>query len=868
MPRLPGQPPPVDTLAVAKSYDALGLNVFPAKYRDKMTVVDWKKHQTVRTTGMLESWFRNGRLVNFWVMCGQMSKVIVIDCDSEAGDKWWRAQLGDDIMDNTAIVKTSKGRHYWFRIPDEYDRPVQSWSVHPNRERGDAFAESFDVRADRTGVIVPPSVHETGFIYQWERDLDMALYAPASLLSGALRETAPRSSVTTGPHTAPDYAGATRSLLVRLLENPPGEGGRNEWLTRVAGHYAKQFHNQRDIYNQLLADANVKLLPPLQETEFHKLANSVWKAEHETNERRAVDGDCGWLKGNGKRLFTQVQVTSGDTREYDLAEYGNFDIEARGATQMLDGTWTYWVTIQTPTGVVDTLLRASTCGDDRKFRSWLASFRCQVVTPYNIFPREMSPGIRVQRYLDSQNPPSISIAESLGWEQSLLEGAGAYVTHEGLITAAGRMPADRSGVRTDPVLLSSGFAPHQYGFERDADEARRVLEEVLTFHDESVCSTFGAWWAACLLKPQILANSALFPFMAIQAPSESGKTNGFFDMMVQLNGNTRGETVPTYAALRSMVSAHNNGIVWVDDLDDPSQLMELLRAATSGGTISKMGEDRASTVNQVMRAPIVLSGEQLGMNTQKALIDRAISLSVRSPTGRMSRHNPSRPQWDDVLRLRRQYPQGLSVLAGWYVQEALVVAERVLSSVGGLRGGRGRAGDKVAVLRAGARLLDHLCGHGGAWDGHGLHATRVESWLSGHAGQSLGTSDNALTLELMPWALRSYNFPDHPEVGENGRTHTPVWVHGWAGRDTLWDEVTVWVNTDLLAEAWERAKHGRIEKRTQTAGALRDQLDSLQTVASRQFRLRGSSGSHPRLRYMGLVGESARSVILRAQGPR
>jgi len=92
-----------------------------------------------------------------------------------------------------------------------------------------------------------------------------------------------------------------------------------------------------------------------------------------------------------------------------------------------------------------------------------------------------------------------------------------------------------------------------------------VLDEVLTYHDETVTSVFGAWWAACLLKPQIEVATSLFPFVAIEAPSESGKTNGFFQMMTQLNGNTRGETQPTKAALRDMAAAHRNGIVWVDD---------------------------------------------------------------------------------------------------------------------------------------------------------------------------------------------------------------------------------------------------------------------------------------------------------------
>jgi hypothetical protein len=850
-PRQPSQ------LEIAQELDSWGLQVLPARHRDKAPIIPWKRHQVQRTTKMLPTWFREGSNHNFWVLCGRVSGVIVVDCDSATGDRWWRDQLGDDIMNATAKVKTAKGHHYWFRIPTDWTQGVPSWAVHDD-------AMSFDVRADGTGVIVPPSVHETGLIYQWVNPLETAHEAPAALLDGSLRAVTGDSPANAAGAVGTGAGGGTRSLLARLLANPPAEGGRNDWLAKVAGHYAKQFHEAHDAYSQLTADANQKLNPPLDEAEFNKTINSIWESEHENNPQRSLDADCGWIKGNGKTLFTQVQRSHGDERVYDLAEYANFDIEARGITRDTDQSTLYLVNLRTREGDIELILPGKVLGDDRKLKAWLAGYRCQVWQPHNMFPKDGSPGVRIQRYLDSHNPPAIEVSPTLGWNQQVLEEKGAFVTHEGIILASGAISANESGVRANPVLLSSGIAPHQYGFERDADEASRVLREVLTFHDEQVTAVFGSWWAACLLKPQLQQRSSLFPFVGIQAPSESGKTNGFFDMMVQLNGSVRGETVPTKAVLRNMIAAHNNGIVWVDDLDDPGYLMELLRAATSGGTISKMGEDRTSAVESKLVAPVVISGEQLGLGTQKALLDRAVMINVASPVGRRSLHDPTKPQWDDILALREQYKAGLHVLAGWYVTKALTVEARVVAGLRECRGeGTGRAGDKVAVLRAGSRLLDHLVGHGGAWEGRGTYATRLDEWLAGR-DTSVGENENSLTLEVIPWALANFNFPLRPATSDRGGPATPAFIENWESRGKLDNNVIVWINTDLLAEAWRLSRH-TVEVRTQSAEALKDQLGPLSLGRVRQFRLQGEGG-HVKRYYRPITGDLALRIIRRAQG--
>jgi len=305
------------------------------------------------------------------------------------------------------------------------------------------------------------------------------------------------------------------------------------------------------------------------------------------------------------------------------------------------------------------------------------------------------------------------------------------------------------------------------------------------------------------------------------------------------------------------------------DLDDPAYLMELLRAATSGVSLTKMGEDRESVKNTPIVSPIVISGEALGLGTQKALIDRAITLKASNPTSRRSFKDPEKPQWDDILELRAAYPEGLHVLAGWYVQDALSVVDKTLEAVrAGRAGGSGRASDKVAVLRAGARLMDHMLRLEGAWTIRGPNARRLEKWLANNLVDSEGapitSNENTLTLEVLPWALRKWKFPTKPLAGERGDMDTPVYIKNYEPEDSLFGSgMVLGFSADLLAEAWEDHKRGRQEKRTTTAESFREQAKALGWHSTQQKIVNGGGR---RASYFRSSDDVARSTIRRAIG--
>lgn len=876
---------PIGPLATAQSLAKLGLQVLPARYQHelKAPTIPWKKHtDKLATPVLLASWFKGTAPKNFWVMTGGISGVVVIDCDNAEADAWWRETLGDAVLSATTQSRTSKGTHYWFRIPESWrGKSIKSWSKHPLKEGEN---RSFDFRADGTGVIAPPSVHETGVVYTWTVPFSQLQDAPEALLDGTLRTAAPgqEAGVTmAAPVVARIGPGGRTGGLSDLLASPPSEGGRNVWLTNVAGHIAQQFRGNEDLYRTFCAEANGKLSPPLDGAEYEKTVSSIWASEQGKPQDQIVgiaawDEDAGWLRGHGRRIVTQTRRPNpeeGGDPIYEAGNWADFDAKCLGIIIGDEGEENdYWVSFlrTNSTDPLDTVLPGKILGDTGRLTAWLANKRMTILPPDNLFPRSGGYGVRLQRYLESQNPPKMRTTQQLGWSATALQGAGGFITFDNVLTATQKLPFTEAGIRPDPRMRGQGAASHHYGFSGSKKEARAVLREVLTFHEETACSVFGAWWAACLLKPQLQGGeSGMFPFMALEAASESGKTSGFFNMMVKLNGSTRGQAISTHATLRNSMAAHHNGIVWIDDMDEPGRTMELLRAATAGGSISKQGGDGFDrTIEFHLVAPVFLSGESLGVSNQKALADRAVQIKVSSPTSRMSLKDPTKLQWADMEALEARYPNGLSALSGWYVQLALQQEPqaRVALTEAKSVAGRGRAAKKNAVLLAGAMLLDSLVASSpddatAAWKGAGTHYGRVVAWVKAQQGE-YHEQDNALTMEVLPWALRHFNMPDKPEYREDGRSD-PVFVEGYGDAGKLGGAgPVVWFNVDLLASAWAREHRGKVQDRVHSADSLQKQVALVRAGTSKLKRMVNGKP----LRFAQIGGDMALRVITLAQG--
>lgn len=775
---------------VAKTIQQLGWNVIPVAVGEKGPKIQWREWQKKKqTTADLQELFGDLDACNFWIVAGRVSGLAVIDVDSDEADEWLRGQIPN--LDRTwHVITPSGGKHYYFHYP------TGSFPSRALRNKG----IEIDIKSDGGGVVIPPSKGYRWVIDPWTN--------PAALKEIPVSFLRKLSS--------PDGVKATddtpKKMGLRQLLNAAktmGEGeGRNDHLTKIAGHYARKFVPDQDegwgSYSAALVKAN-KLFPePLPKEEFGKLRKSVWKAERDKAQQEwTTPSQQAWsLEEQDGRL---IAVSNKGLVEF----WGDFDVRADAVAYDSErGEMWFRVVLYSdiwPDGYHD-LMSSAVLASSQRLMAWLMGRGFGIEWTR----KTINHGVMLLKYLQRQKPPEQSVLECHGWH----DGVG-FVYGGNLITADGITKSDHV------VMLPKDWAPFKYG-DTDEGEAREVLNEVLTFQDETVASVFGSWWASTFLKGQIIRYTSLFPFLALEAASESGKTRGFFALMIELSGLTVGPGQFTGAALRDRLSAHRNGIVWIDDRTRVDADLDLIRLATSEEYMTKMGEDRTRHERRRLVAPVVLSGESLGaIVTSKAYMDRAILLDAPSPVGRVSLRDSSRSQWDDVQELHYRYNQDLSQLAGTIVRMALK-NEDLVEQIPKVRRGVGRNADKWAALLCGATILSRMTEDR-------THYDRVKSWLfdGGHKGQR--SMEDALTLLVIPrvWKLAGYPTQPWREIG----VPNPVWFDR--------SRSCGWIHLPSLASDWlEYAQRTRtFDPRTQDASALNRQRVSSGLTHSHRFGL-------------------------------
>lgn len=211
--------------------------------------------------------FSDGPSYNVGVACGP-SGIWVVDEDTPGEFSRLCASLGIEVP-RTYRVQTGKGYHFYFR------QPVGGPAIRNADLRTQGF--NTDIKGDGGYVVGAHSVHYSGAIYEPEDDLAEIVAAPPELVA-FLRGT-PRGATT--PRSNP-----ARQSLAELLADPParGEGRMNNWLKDVAGHYAKQHHNDRAKYDARLREAAALADPDYED--LGKVADSIWKAERRNHPER------------------------------------------------------------------------------------------------------------------------------------------------------------------------------------------------------------------------------------------------------------------------------------------------------------------------------------------------------------------------------------------------------------------------------------------------------------------------------------------------------------------------------------------------------------------------------------------------------
>jgi replicative DNA helicase len=151
--------------------------VFPCKPGEKIPLTPNGFKDATVDTGKIAEWWRRWPDANVAVATGQVSNLLAVDIDDRNGGN---ETLDGLISKYTPLPHTVEsltgggGQHLLFRYP--------GGGV---RSGANKLGPGVDVKADGGYIIVPPSVHPSGGVYQWEiasRPTDTPIHEPPEWL--------------------------------------------------------------------------------------------------------------------------------------------------------------------------------------------------------------------------------------------------------------------------------------------------------------------------------------------------------------------------------------------------------------------------------------------------------------------------------------------------------------------------------------------------------------------------------------------------------------------------------------------------------------------------------------------------------------
>lgn len=236
----------MNPIPYAQEYAKKGWQTFPLKAKDKIPFVKWADVATCDAQ-MIMGWFDNYPDANIGIACGSRSGIVVLDVDAGHGGYESLTKLIEKhgAFPETPVSKTgSGGEHIFFKHP----------GVEIRNSAG-KLGQGLDIRADGGYVVAPPSIHPNGNTYEWAVE-DVELADMPAWMVEALKE-APK------PEAKPQAG----EVIV--------EGGRNDYLTRMAGAMRRKGFNEDEIFASLQIHNRRVCNPPLSDGEVYQVAHSI-----------------------------------------------------------------------------------------------------------------------------------------------------------------------------------------------------------------------------------------------------------------------------------------------------------------------------------------------------------------------------------------------------------------------------------------------------------------------------------------------------------------------------------------------------------------------------------------------------------------
>lgn len=323
------------TLAAALEYAALGWSVLPLCPADHVGVGkahrgcnspgkrpffpphgggEWKEFQARRATGdEIRRWWDAHPKLNLGVALGPVSGLVGIDVDDGEGEQLL-LELANGDLPQTWEYTTGKGRRLLYALP------AGATVVNQAFKRPGTEIEILRFMSQGGQVVLPPSVHPNGSTYRW-----VSFQGPGDL------PLAPVPNWLRGERANPK-AKAARPADGELIT----AGGRNNYLTSLAGAMRRVGADEETIYAGLTATNSGRFDPPLEDAEVRSVARSVARYSPDEAARGAVPEFKTREDGDYERRFRWASELSAPSTAEDWIWRGYLP---RAGTVLLSALW-------------------------------------------------------------------------------------------------------------------------------------------------------------------------------------------------------------------------------------------------------------------------------------------------------------------------------------------------------------------------------------------------------------------------------------------------------------------------------------------------------------------------------------------------
>jgi len=194
-------------------------NLIPLMPRDKRpAVTTWQEYQPRQLTREEWTGLTNNEPQNVGIICGEISGgLVVVDVDGPLPKSL------EHLIEKILTVKTAKGCHFYLsatNLPANFSTEIDGVRI--------------DVKSNRGYVVAPPSIHETGQVYQF-LDPNKEIMKVESLEQIGIQPPTRDTVITRDPNAKLEVKPwRTWPAELQVIFTPAEEGQRNERAHLIA----------------------------------------------------------------------------------------------------------------------------------------------------------------------------------------------------------------------------------------------------------------------------------------------------------------------------------------------------------------------------------------------------------------------------------------------------------------------------------------------------------------------------------------------------------------------------------------------------------------------------------------------------------